>query len=125
MREDVIEAIVVMAKCRNSYRSYGIRTEKRKNNTWYCTWAFPIDEKSAKNEGYGNTMISGRVEFDPGYPGCPYCGGSGWVSCGHCNKLTCFGGNFSGEDIAFKCAWCGHSGKAEAAEEFDLRGGGY
>ncbi|TGX96150.1 hypothetical protein E5357_17165 [Hominisplanchenecus murintestinalis] len=121
MREDVLEASVVMAKCRTSHQPYGIRIEKRRNNTWYCTWAFKLSEKSAGNEGYGSTMISGRVDVDPEYPGCPYCGGNGWVSCGHCNKLTCY----NGEGDSFTCAWCGNSGKLQSAETFDLSGGGY
>ena len=44
MREDVREANVVLAKCRKSHRMYGIRIERRMNNVWYCTWAFPISE---------------------------------------------------------------------------------
>ena len=121
MREDVREANVVLAKCRKSHRMYGIRIERRTDNVWYCTWAFPITETGASNEGYSSTMISGRVETDPEYPGCPYCGGRGWVSCGNCGKLTCWGN----DENYFTCTWCGSSGEVTAAETFDLQGGGY
>ena len=121
MREDVREANVVLAKCRKSHRMYGIRIERRMNNVWYCTWAFPISETSASNEGYGSTMISGRVETAPEYPGCPYCGARGWVNCGNCGKLTCWGN----DEKYFTCTWCGNSGEVTAAETFDLQGGGY
>lgn len=121
MREDVREANVVMAKCRTSQRPYGIRIEKRMNGTWYCTWAFKLSEKAGSNEGYGDNMISGRVDIDPEYPGCPYCGATGWVSCGNCKKLTCY----SGEETRFKCAWCGNSGELQTSDTFDLSGGGY
>jgi len=121
VREDVREANVVMAKCRTSQRPYGIRIEKRMNGTWYCTWAFKLSEKAGSNEGYGENMISGRVDIDPEYPGCPYCGATGWVSCGNCKKLTCY----SGEETRFKCAWCGNSGELQTSDTFDLSGGGY
>ena len=65
--------------------------------------------------------ISGRVEIDTEYPGCPYCGSTGWVRCGKCGKLTCY----NGEGNSFTCAWCKSSGKLQIAETFDLTGGGY
>lgn len=120
MRNEVLEANVVAAKCRNARKMYGIRIEKRTDKTWYCTWAFPISEKGASNEGYGTTMISGRVDLDTEYPGCPYCGSTGWVSCGKCGKLTCWG-----DETKFKCTWCGNTGTVTASDTFDLTGGGY
>lgn len=121
MRENAKEANVVLAKCGKSYGAYGIRIERRSDQAWHCTWAFPITEKGASNEGYGSTMISGRVDLDAEYPGCPHCGSKGWVSCGYCKKLTCW----NSEGSAFTCAWCKHSGNVVAAETFDLKGGGY
>lgn len=121
LKENIREASVVMAKCRASHRTYGIRIERKMDNVWHCTWAFQLTEKAGSNEGYGNTMISGRVEIDSEYPGCPYCGGTGWVSCGSCGKLTCD----NGEDSRFTCAWCRASGELQMAETFDLSGGGY
>lgn len=121
MRADVREASVVLAKCRKAHKTYGIRIERRTDSVWYCTWAFSITESGASNEGYGSAMISGRVDIDSEYPGCPYCGGRRWVSCGNCKKLTCW----SDEEEYFTCTWCGSSGEVTTAETFDLQGGGY
>ena len=121
MRENVSEASVVLAKCRKSHCSFGIRIEHRTDNVWYCTWAFPITEAGASNEGYGSTMISGRVDNDSEYPGCPYCSGCGWVSCSVCGKLTCW----ADDEKYITCTWCGNSGEITEAETFDLTGGGY
>ena len=120
MRNDILEANVVVARCKRTKKMYGIRVEKRTDWTWYCTWAFPISEKGASNEGYGTTMISGKVDLDAEYPGCPYCGTIGWVSCGKCGKLTCWE-----NDENFECSWCGATGVVTVSETFDLTGGGY
>ena len=119
MQEFKREANVVVAKCTHSKQPFGIRME-RINDGWSCTWAFKINEKSAKNEGYDTAMVSGRIETDPEYPGCPYCGTMGWFSCGKCGNLTCY----SGENIV-TCAWCGNKGECQEADTFDLKGGGY
>lgn len=121
MRLDVVEASVVMCKCKKSHKSYGIRVERRTDNVWYETWAFPLSEKAGNNEGYGSTKISGRIELEDEYPGCPYCEEKYWVKCGRCGKLTCY----DGTETEFKCEWCGATGKIQSAETFDLSGSGY
>lgn len=121
MKNDVIEANVVMAKCKNSHKTYGIRVEKRRDNAWYFTWAFKMDEKVASNEGYEKTKVSGLVYADEEYPGCPDCGGKGWISCGGCRKLTCY----DGESTYFTCPWCKTSGKLQTSDTFDLNVGSY
>ena len=121
MKNETIEANVIIAKCAQAKKPYGIRIEKRKDRVWYCNWAFKISEKSAANEGYDSTVISGKVDLDPEYPGCPYCGGGGWVSCGHCGKLTCWGSGGNN----FVCAWCGVASGVREAEHFDLKAGDY
>ncbi len=120
MKEEMNQATVVMAKCRESKQPFGMRVEKRKDSVWYCTWAFKLSERAAAREGYGDTLVSGRVDFDTEYPGCPYCGASGWFVCASCDKLTCN----DGEDHV-TCSWCGWTGNCTSAEVFDLKGGGY
>lgn len=120
MREDIREANVIIAKCRHSKMPFGIRIERRPDAVWYCNWAFPITERGASNEGYGDTMISGQMALDEDYPGCPYCRADAWFSCGKCGKLTCYGG-----EERVTCAWCSSSGGLRAADHFDLRGSGY
>ena len=94
--------------------------EKKRDAVWYCTWAFKLSERAAANEGYGGTLVSGRVDLDAEYPGCPYCGAMGWCSCGSCGKLTCNSG-----ETHVTCSWCNMSGECSAAESFDLKGDGY
>ena len=112
------EANIVVAKCGSSKQPFGIRMEKI-SDVWHCTWAFAINEQAAKREGYDSVMVSGKVETDAEYPGCPYCGNTGWVRCGACGNLTCYN---SGR---FTCSWCGNSGEVVSADTFDLKGGGY
>lgn len=120
MKETMNQATVVMAKCRRSNQPYGIRMEKKRDGVWYCTWAFKLSERAAANEGYGGTLVSGRVDLDAEYPGCPHCGAMGWFSCGSCGKLTCNSG-----ETHVTCSWCNMSGECSAAESFDLKGDGY
>ena len=60
---------------------YGIRAERR-NDGWHMNWAFELPEDEAVRENFGEETISGRVVIDTEYPGCPYCGGKGFVHCG-------------------------------------------
>lgn len=45
MKNNVKEANVVMARCASTSKSFGIRMERRTDDVWYCTWAFPLSEK--------------------------------------------------------------------------------
>ena len=120
MKEKINQATVIMAKCKRSARPFGIRMEKRQDGTWYCTWAFKLSERAASHEGYDETLISGKVDLDDEYPGCPYCEAGGWFSCGECGKITCNSG-----DSQVVCQWCKMEGEVISADEFDLKGGGY
>lgn len=99
------EALILLAKCAEQHKTYGIRSEKVSSNHWRNTWAFPIKESSAKREGYDKTSISGIIEFAEDYPGCPYCGGKELIlcSCGHLNCTITKNGLFT-------CEWCGAQG---------------
>ena len=120
MKSEKREATVIIAKCKQSKLPFGIRTEKESDGAWYFTWAFKISEKAASREGYGSTLISGRVAFNNEYPGCPYCGSSTAFCCDNCGNLTCHGNKKT-----VTCAWCGSKGETVEAEHFDLYGGGY
>ena len=50
-------ATVICAKCNRTGKLFGIRTEK-KNTGWMFTWAFPLSQESAANEGYDKTIIN-------------------------------------------------------------------
>jgi transcription elongation factor Elf1 len=83
------------------------------------TWAFPINDRKAKHEGFDANTVTGSMDSDDEYPGCPHCGSMGFVQCG-CGKIGCN----DGSDY-YTCPWCGDSGELESADSFDVSGGGY
>ena len=97
---------MVLAKCGESHRSYGIRVEKTGTDCWLVTWAFPIKETSAKREGYDRVQIKGNIHFSDEYPGCPYCSGHSLTVCS-CGRLSC---TILRNNI-FTCEWCGTEGQ--------------
>lgn len=103
--EEKLEAVIILAKCGERHKTYGIRTEKNCHDSWVCTWAFPIKESSAKREGYGRSSVKGSISFTDDFPGCPYCGGRNWTMCS-CGHLSCT----IVEHGVFTCEWCGTKG---------------
>lgn len=99
-----MHAVVALSRCSHTKKLYGIRLEQQ-GDKWVCTWAFPIQEKTARNEKYGEARITGTIINGDEYPGCPYCRAIGFVRC-FCGKLTCW----DGEQSTIECAWCGESG---------------
>lgn len=100
------EARIAMCKCKElKGKTYGVRFQ-RDGSGWKYTWAFPMNEGSAKREGYNDTRIMGSIEPDEDYPGCPYCKTKYFVICGTCHHLNC---NVNTGNI-FTCEWCGASG---------------
>jgi hypothetical protein len=119
-----LNAKVIMAKCSSANKAFGIRIEQR-DKDWARTWAFPIDEPKAKREGFDANTVSGSMNADDEYPGCPHCGDTGFVKCG-CKKIGCGGGVRNHGDYAdYTCPWCGGQGKIQIADRFDVSGGGY
>jgi hypothetical protein len=85
-----LNAKVLMAKCSKTKKALGIRLEER-DGDWVRTWAFEIDERKAKHEGFEANTVSGSMNADAAYPGCPFCGAQGFIQCG-CGKTGCDGG---------------------------------
>lgn len=101
------EAVVLIVKCSECHKAYGIRMEKSGCDCWLTTWAFPIKESSAKREGYDRVQVKGNISFADDYPGCPYCGGHEITLCTSCGHLSCthpVGGIQT-------CEWCGSQGR--------------
>lgn len=109
-----MEATIVMAKCRVTKKSFGIRAEKR-DNKWFFTWAFKLSDKSAKNEGYDKTTISGEIKIQYDYPGCTHCGATSFCQCGQCGKILCYPG--TGNSVT--CPHCGITLEVSEAERFE------
>lgn len=114
------EARIAMAKCKETKgKLYGVRFQKCLSG-WNYTWAFPMEEKTAKREGYQDTDITGDIQPDTEYPGCPYCGTRYFVVCGNCKHLNC--NTKIGE--AFTCEWCGTTGTLVNFEGNGIAAGG-
>lgn len=115
-----MKAAVILAKCSNSKRIYGIRTQKMPDGDWWRTWAFPLDENRAKSEGYDETKAQGNLYHTEEYPGCPYCGTKGFVQCNQCQKISCWHG-----ETRMTCPWCGNDmdNIVSSTEKFNVSGG--
>ncbi len=100
------EAVIVLCKCGEAHKTFGIRAERTAQNEWTFTWAFPIKEASVKREGYDHTSIKGDLLFAEEYPGCPYCGSSNYTLCSDCGHLNCT----VTKNNLFTCEWCGNKG---------------
>ncbi len=116
-----IEANILLCKCSKESQMYGVRVQKMQDGDWWRTWAFKIKPRNAKSEGYDAVPIQGSLNQTKEYPGCPYCGTSGFVQCGQCNKITCYKGESS-----LICSWCGRKLENFVTEEkFDVSGNGF
>lgn len=100
-----MEAVIALSRCAKNKKMFGIRFERTAPN-WTYTWAFPIQEKTAHNENYDKTRISGAMIEGEEYPGCPYCESKGFFYCG-CGKLNCW----NGKSRVVTCSWCGNRGR--------------
>ena len=119
-----LNAKVIMARCSRTNKTFGVRIEQR-GNDWRRTWAFPIDERKAKREGFDANTVTGSMDADDKYPGCPYCKSFGFVQCG-CGKIGCMGGvRVHGDYADYTCPWCGNTGTLNNADSFNVSGGGY
>lgn len=97
-----MEANIILIRCNKENKAFGVRVQKMKDGDWYRTWAFKVNARHAKNEGYDTNKVVGNLCATEEYPGCPYCGSKGFVQCGTCKKLTCWNGEES-----MTCHWCG------------------
>lgn len=114
------EARIAMAKCKETNgKLYGVRFQ-RNGAGWKYTWAFSMEESTAKREGYSDTNIMGDIEPDREYPGCPYCKTKNFVICDKCKHLNC---NTSVGGL-FTCEWCGNTGTLVNYEGEGIASGG-
>lgn len=109
MKETKPDVVIVMARCSHEKIGFGIRFEKKEQNAWFADWTFAIKESNARKERYDKNIISGSIILDPHYPGCPYCKSMNIVSCGRCNKVSCY----DGKQKTVVCPWCNNESKIE------------
>ena len=120
-----LNAKVIMAKCSKTRKAFGIRIEQR-GRDWVRTWAFPMDERKAKREGYDANTVTGSMNAVDEYPGCPHCGSEGFLLDSDCGHVSCAGGMIDHGDYAeCTCPWCGETDRYSTADSFDVSGGGY
>ena len=98
-----MEAKVILCKCSQNSKTFGIRVQKGYDGDWYRTWAFELKDKVAINEGYDKTTVTGGLLAVQDYPGCPYCSTKSFVICGNCKKMVCYN-----NETALRCSWCGY-----------------
>jgi hypothetical protein len=102
-----MRAEVILMKCPETGKIYGVRTEER-DGDWVRTWAFKISERTAANEGFDKAVIRGNLYADDEYNGCPYCKAVTFVQCGRCGKLSCWN-----SEEKMTCGWCGLTGNTK------------
>ena len=115
----LVNANVILAKCSADKELYGMRVEER-DGDWVRTWAFKIKEEMARHEGFDKVSINGTYSRTSAYPGCPYCGGNGFIVCGVCKKISCY----HDEEIGV-CRWCGNASAVTTKERLDVTGGDF
>lgn len=113
------KAFAIMAVCEETKQPFGITIDFIGPRRYKFVWAFKIDKERAHREGYDEHSVTGSVELDPDYPGCPYCGTKQFYIC-RCGKIVCYHGEES-----VTCPACGQSGVITEVREINLNGGGY
>lgn len=115
-----MKASVILIHCPKEKSVFGSRIQKMSDGDWCRTWAFPINEKRAKREGYDKQTIQGNLYYTDDYPGCPYCSSYDFVQCGNCGRLTCWNG-----ESLLDCHWCGNcmDNIVDAADKLTVSGG--
>ncbi len=110
--------VIVMGRCSQSKRPFGIRFERHGSDHWGATWAFAIKDAVAKKEGYEKTRMEGRFSFDDCFPGCPHCATHHFFVCA-CGRLSCM----KAERGQVTCPWCGECGEV-SGQATSMDGGG-
>lgn len=112
-------AFAIMAACEETKKPFGITVEKISGRHYRFMWSFKIDREKAHREGYDTQSVTGSVDLDDNYPGCPYCGSKQFYICS-CGRIICY----HGQRVA-TCPECGQTGELTSVEEINLKGGGY
>jgi len=114
------EAKIILSKCCNHNKIFGIRIEKV-GNDWVRTWAFQISEAQATREGFDKAKITGSLKASPDFPGCPYCGSRGLLLCA-CGRASCY----DGKSWSPFCYWCNTKvGNLSHSESFNVSAGAF
>lgn len=113
------DAFAILAQCEETKKPFGITVDPLQGKLKFV-WAFKIDQAKAHREGFDGKYVHGVITLDDNFPGCPHCKEKRFYICGNCGSVVCWHGQ---ERVT--CPNCHMSGSLQAAESFDLRGGGY
>lgn len=114
-------AFVVMAQCGKTKNSMGVTFNPVSTNLYRMMWAFKINMDVAKKEKYDTKSVSGNIDIDVNFNGCPYCGSQDFYFCGNCGKMVCY----DGLSETVTCPNCGKSSGLQVSENFNIKGGGF
>ncbi|MCH5242883.1 MAG: hypothetical protein J1F67_10780 [Muribaculaceae bacterium] len=110
-------AFVMTAICPKTKGHYGITVDRIMKNTYKMVWAFKINMDKAKREGYDSKKVTGSLQPDSEYPGCPYCKAHSLIFCG-CGAVFCWNGSNT-----VTCPKCGYHGGVGYSESISFQGG--
>ncbi len=112
-------AFAIMGVCEETKEPFGITVDPISERKYKFIWAFKINKKTAKHEGYDQKTVTGSIVLDDEYPGCPYCGEKNFYLCA-CGKIVCYHGK-----KVVNCPECGFHGELTKVKEVEIKGGGY
>jgi hypothetical protein len=108
MEDKLLKVVIVLSRCSQSRRPFGIRFEERAVGQWLADWAFSLKDDAARREGYDRSTLAGTFGFEADFPGCPSCRAKSCFKCG-CGKVGCW----DGQQPTVICPWCGTTGRLE------------
>lgn len=114
------DAFAIVAMCDQHKKTYGITVDKISRGRYKLVWAFPISAEKAHREGFDSKKVSGSIELDEEYPGCPYCGAKQFIVCNNCGTVSCYHGTRT-----ITCPGCHMIGEVASVESLNLKGGGF
>lgn len=115
------DAFVVMAQCETTKESFGVTFNPISQNLFRMMWAFKIKKNVAKKDKYDIKSVSGKIDVDTNFNGCPYCGSQIFYFCGSCGKMVCC--DEYSEIVT--CPNCGNASRLQVSDNFNIKGGGF
>lgn len=112
-------AFAVISYCPEAKKTYGISVDPIAKMRFRFVWAFKIGAEQAHREGYDSKTVTGSVELDNSFPGCPYCKSKQFLFC-TCGAVMCWHGQ-----SVVTCPKCGLTGEVSTVTNVNLKGGGF
>ena len=103
------KGVIVSARCNRDKSPFGMRFEMREG-VWTLHWSFRVGEGDSAGGNQTGLTLSGAIDIDELYRGCPYCQAKSFWLCGTCDCVACW------DNVSAKvtCPKCGTAGVLEA-----------